>query len=491
MKSSRSFFEVIAALFGEPSNITERETTAEYIYSYQITTLKSPDKSVLESKLRSLLPIAKSTTISIDSDIINEKIFYSGCNETIEEKISLLSDILSDQESEENVTNITIKLDKKTDQRELFIINPKALVDFWDDGGIYKSLEKINTVILNYDQLIIPNSDESIRRLRIGSNTTRRNNILSKRRTSCHFSNESQFSLIPEDFDFIESIEADPLKCFFRKIKFYCLLTFICDYSRLDANSSNLIVALNGYKYLQTEIDQQEEIAGAIVKEYHQIYKWIYSEGDTSDKIGLARNIISIHSQDDSLIFLRSGTMKSILSGYQIYLKENIKQYIEIKNKLSDHIHDSSLKAMNIANGLASYLKNSIFSLVSFFISVILIRLLAQKETKVVSDDVYIIFIMLLVISTFVLFFSIYEINTEIKRFDLSYSKFKNRYKELLNKDDLSRILDNDEQHLSDMTYLQEKKISYTAIWSIILFLLFVVISCMWAFFEPPLPPTA
>jgi len=62
-----------------------------------------------------------------------------------------------------------------------------------------------------------------------------------------------------------------------------------------------------------------------------EIFDWVYTDGNYTDKIGLARNLISIHLKNDNLLTLDEGTIHSLESGYDIYLKDNVKQYIEIK----------------------------------------------------------------------------------------------------------------------------------------------------------------
>ncbi|WP_211047310.1 hypothetical protein, partial [Pectobacterium versatile] len=57
------------------------------------------------------------------------------------------------------------------------------------------------------------------------------------------------------------------------------------------------------------------------------IYEWIYNQGNFVDKIGLARNIISIHTQDNSILNIPKSVLKSIESSFDIYLKDNVKQY--------------------------------------------------------------------------------------------------------------------------------------------------------------------
>lgn len=62
---------------------------------------------------------------------------------------------------------------------------------------------------------------------------------------------------------------------------------------------------------------------------------------------------------DKSMTSINHGTLKSIESGYDIYLKDNVKQYIEIKNKISEFLVGQSDKASDITKNMFSTFKTS------------------------------------------------------------------------------------------------------------------------------------
>ena len=72
----------------------------------------------------------------------------------------------------------------------------------------------------------------------------------------------------------------------------------------------------------------------------YKIYNWIYSGGSIVDKVIIARNIICLHCKYESLLNISDGVMASIQTNYNLYLRDNVTQYLELKNKVAEFITD-------------------------------------------------------------------------------------------------------------------------------------------------------
>ncbi|XRP53867.1 hypothetical protein AAG928_002935 [Enterobacter hormaechei] len=136
------------------------------------------------------------------------------------------------------------------------------------------------------------------------------------------------------------------------------------------------------------------------------IYEWVYNQGNFVDKMGLARNIISIHAQDNSILNIPKSVLKSIESSFDIYLKDNVKQYIEIKNKISEFIITQNDKASDITKNMFSTLKTSFWSIITFFISVFLVKIVTDKSFDgIITKETLIVTFMFLIFSEIYLIF--------------------------------------------------------------------------------------
>lgn len=290
--------------------------------------------------------------------------------------------------------------------------------------------------------------------------------------------NNTNFTFIPEDFHLIDSDEIHHnLISIFNRLELLISMTFIFDLIELN---KPIGYKLNGYKSLSGtfEFNNLNHTNGS---SYYNIYAWIYNEGNLVDKIGLARNIISLNINKCDLQ-IAERTFESIKSSYRIYQKQNIKQYIEIRNKISDQLFDIYNKADKITDNFIDSFKKSIFTAVSFFISVVAIRVISKGDfIGGFSFEVTIISIALLIISLFVLIYNKWEITEQIERYKQFYNNLKERYTDLLDSSDIDRILNKDKDFLDSISFIERKKKFYTIIWISSISILLIIILLLYS----------
>ena len=294
-------------------------------------------------------------------------------------------------------------------------------------------------------------------------------------RSVCHFESASICRFIPEDFRLGNRAECPAyLLTFLDRLGSLHNIISLFDITRLT--DTGLEYKLNGYKAVTGEI-----AAGQLTEDTNQqyalVYDWVYEGGNLSDKIGLARNLLSIHLVSPQQLELVGSPFEAIRSAFELYLKQNIKQYIEIRGKVSDQLIDHSNKAGKIAEEFAGSYKKSIMAFVSFFASVIIAKVLTSKNfTHIFTRESTILSFFFLLIAAVYFGASYLEFGSERKRFKESYDNLKNRFKDLLTEGDIDRIMDNDRTHRSDLAYMKTKVRRFSIVWAITLLALLNVV---------------
>jgi hypothetical protein len=239
-------------------------------------------------------------------------------------------------------------------------------------------------------------------------------------------------------------------------------------------NENRLEYKINGYKSIKGVIDVKA-IPSQGVEEYFSIYQWVYSGGNLNDKIGLARNIISLHFEKAGEVALKGSPFQSIQSSYKVYEKQNIKQYIEIRNKISDQLLDFNNRANKIIESFASGFQKSALALVTFYFSAIAIKVLGQGQfLNVFTLDATLLAIAFLAGSLVYYFVSRWEVIQQRERFVKSYTNLKDRYTDLLDALDIQRILNSDKEFNADLNFIDSKLRAYSRMWWIFLLILFL-----------------
>lgn len=292
----------------------------------------------------------------------------------------------------------------------------------------------------------------------------KRNEVIENFKSTCHFSQSDKLKILPNDFSLIQVDESLLiLNSIFKKYSTILSIIYLFDITSLKENEFSF--KINGYKSIKGIIELSQ-IEFNQIEEYLEIYKWVYNGGNLNDKIGLARNIISLHFFKKGELELQGNPFEAIQSSYKVYERQNIKQYIEIRNKISDQLIDFNNRANKIIETFASGFQKSSLALISFYISAIAIRVLGKGEfTSIFSLDATVLSLSFLLGSLIYYWVSRWEINEQRKRFVSSYKNLKIRYTDLLDEEDINRILNNDNDFNEDIKFIDDKKKNYSRMW--------------------------
>ena len=295
------------------------------------------------------------------------------------------------------------------------------------------------------------------------------------------FCEMDKYNLLPEDFYCSENHTADLLYEYFQKVCILFTCSFVFDYSILKKDSYEY--KLLGYKSLNKIVDSLR-VSSVIIdtdsrKSYFDIYQWLYLGGNNVDKINIARNIISLNINQESFA-LDNSVKDSILSNYKIYEKENVKQYIEVRNKLSEMLIDLHGKINNIMDSFVSDFKKTLVTLVSFFISVIVIRVISKGDfIGGFTNSIIGLSFAFLMIDLGIFLYSKWELKEKLSSFQKHYSQIKKRYKDILSDVELGNIFEDCDPEKTDKgkSLVEKQTKRYSILWiaSIIILLVFLI----------------
>lgn len=299
----------------------------------------------------------------------------------------------------------------------------------------------------------------------------KRKEIFDYFKAQCHFSNVEHFNLIPSDFKLIiKDEEQSEFNQLFSRYANLISIIYLFDITSINGNS--IEYKINGYKSIKG-ISDIANLHLTEFDEYFNIYEWVYNGGNLTDKIGLSRNIISLHFRTVGELYLQGNVFQSVKSSFKVYEKQNIKQYIEIRNKISDQLLDFNNRANKIVETFASGFQKSTLAMISFYISAIVIRVLSKGDfVNIFSLDATILSLAFLSGSIIYYWVSRWEIKVQRTRFVNSYENLKKRYTDLLEPDDIKKILNNDTEFQQDLNFIDKKRKAYGRMWLTVVVLL-------------------
>lgn len=275
----------------------------------------------------------------------------------------------------------------------------------------------------------------------------------------------------PTDFELRGEDDRDhPILPLLEKLAMLYSLCFLFDY--VTVNGSQLHYKLNGYKPLTGDIDvasvYETQIDASSWEKYLEIFKWQYNGGNLTDKSAIARNIISLNITEDSSLTLRASTMDAIDSNYRIYEKENVKQYIEIRNNVSSQLREYQKQIIGIYDDFEQDFKKLFFSFLGFTFTTTIIRVIAKNldEKILLPDSVILLLLGYCAVSCFYYAYARWKRDKKVELFDKQYNRTRMFYKELLSEKELSDLF-TDERN-KDGTYkafIEERTCRFGWVW--------------------------
>ncbi|MBD9458268.1 hypothetical protein IB241_11275 [Pseudomonas sp. PDM05] len=393
------------------------------------------------------------------------------------------------QEHNDENTGLTLelKINKTLSESTYSVYNLQLFAEFISSQSVLKTIELFSRNMgshLTFEVFedITPFGSEVIKFIKHGENikysqphTIKRRNkrIESFKEGTTSIGLPNNFTA--DDFELSTQEKIDPkLVTFFETSKLVYALAFLSNSTEVNANGE-VQFKFNGYRSFVT-IAQRPEDLKENNKIAFKIYSWAFAEGPSTDKLGLIRNIITLNHQDQSLN-LTNNTWHTIQSNYEIYLKENISQYLELKGKLLEFISEFNKRVLDSTDGFISSFQNSTVAFVSFIISVVAINGLKDAGSeKIFSKEYFLISAFICATSALWLHFSrkdtqdrITHITTQTKNSILT------NYKNILSEDELNLSIE--PAIVSINIHTKERIKKYTTLWIFTIVLFFLVFS--------------
>lgn len=295
-------------------------------------------------------------------------------------------------------------------------------------------------------------------------------------KSNSSFYNMNLFELIPDDFIIQGVIQNDlRLQPLFNKIATILSIAYVSSSSSFTTDMIH--VQINGQRTINYEIPI-DSICGD--EKWQNIYTWIYTDGNSTDKTLIVHNVITLYCKYESILYLDDTVFEAIKTNYNLYLRNNVDQYLNLKRDIAKFIKDTVGQVGEYAISILTKFKNNLLAIFGFLFTVVLTRIgNAQKwEDIFTRETIYVIEIF--VIGSFIyLIICIFETLFKIKKSQYAYFCIKDNYKGVLSEAEITEAFDNDK-------LLNETKKSvingiaiWSVIWGIILISAVLIIECL------------
>ena len=243
-----------------------------------------------------------------------------------------------------------------------------------------------------------------------------------------------------------------------KKIKIIFSLLYIADYSTID--DENIKLKLNGYRNKDYIIKIKEFNYLYKYEEFYKIYEWIFQDANECDKIALTRNVISMYCKYTDILDIDEKTFLAIKSNYNIYLKENVDKYIELKKELTTFIMNTSSQINDIIGNFIGNFEKNIVAFITFILGTIIANIVSDTPlNNIFTKDIVTIIFVILIGSLFYLTITIIE-----------------TYRDILDEQDIISIFKNDKDYFTNKKNVKKIAIIFSSLWILLIIIGFITI---------------
>lgn len=469
-------FDLFYRYFSDKTSCIDiKEDFDDATYKFSSSELKYHDIESINNFVNSIKKYCNSIALfySLDDIGINSYnlLDYSSIQELIEAII--------DYQKEEGTHTIELRVQKKNSLGYNPIFNLKSFIDYFDILSIPTLLATINAklplklFLLNDHEyletksiIVSSNTNDFV----IDFNTNERDWFYKKHEDIISQTGSEIRNLLPQDFFIINRSNNHRLNNLF---DFLCLLlcfSYIANFTEISIDY--FTYKFIGFKQLKGVINKTATVNFDTLKIYYKIFDWIYKENTVSDRCSLARNLITMNLSENNITNFTRDLYSELLSCNEIYVRENVDKYIEVKNNVVNLLNELNTKIIDTTDSFSSKIRNNLLALVSFCFSTILLNTIATGNlSNIFTKDITFISYTFIIGSFFYLILTLIDYRKSIKRYVKFYNRQKEFYKDILNNADIDNIFLNDKPFKDDLKGIRWLALRYSLLWIFVILL--------------------
>ena len=305
-------------------------------------------------------------------------------------------------------------------------------------------------------------------------------------REHCQWNNKLS-DLLPEDVRITQRDEVGELAKLFDQMCLLLSAIYVADFSSVDNNGIKL--RLSGFKMMVIEATSSK-LSSLIfdadsVDQWYMIYDWCYTGGYTTDRLSIARNLITLNCPQTNDLTLNASTHDAIKSNFKIFEKDNVRQYIKVRNEVSKTLLDLQERVNSIVESFTGDFRKSVVGLGTFFLTLVVVRVVGNGDwAGVFTTQIVALSFIFILLSAVILIYSRQAMDKKEKLFSKQYQQLRHRYEALLSEEELDELFKDVDPNVveSHSNYIQWQKKVYTWIWIGVLIAVSVFLVLVWCY---------
>lgn len=290
--------------------------------------------------------------------------------------------------------------------------------------------------------------------------------------TAC-FYNMNTFEILPDDFIIQGIVRANNcLHPLFGKLATILSLAYISSSSSI----SNGVISLQitgqrtvNYDFKLADIHEDEK--------WQNIYTWVFTDGNPTDKTLIAHNVISLHCKFETLLNLNETVFEAIKTNYNLYLRNNVNQYLDMKRDIAKFIQNVVAQVGDYAVTILGKFKTNLFAIFGFLFTVVLTKIGSTQKWEDIFTRHTVYLIELFVGGSLIyLIICFAETRYKLKKTKQGYEDLKRNYEDVLSDTEIKEAFKDDKLLNDTEKSVKKGMIGWTLAWGGLLLTAIIII---------------
>lgn len=307
-----------------------------------------------------------------------------------------------------------------------------------------------------------------------------RSDLLAVRREQV-VSDWSTLPLFPDDFRWKDGPGIEAIAALFARLENFLGVVSLADNTKATEGGFNLRVkshVLREETMTWARIPQAPDVA------LRNLFEWCYRNsgvGPLSDKLGLVRNYMSLY-WEGSIFGQDLRVVAAVQAGFNMYLKRNLKEFIDLRAKVAAFLLDLDAKATKAVEVATGNLEKNLYGVVTFVTSVVLIKALQDKTfAGAFTPQVAVLGWTLIGFSAMHAVFAWCSTDKELTRATELYNDLRKLYQAFFTESEFDSIFSTEKQTPIEKTkrYVRSRLVFVMIVWALTLIAATVLIFCL------------
>jgi hypothetical protein len=148
-------------------------------------------------------------------------------------------------------------------------------------------------------------------------------------------------------------------------------------------------------------------------------------------------------------------------------------KYLDSRTKIYEQVEQVTSKINTSLDVFLGNFQKSVFVFISFYLTVFVVKIFNKSDVSTaISKEATFFGIGLLCLSVIFMLFSLFILNSDIKRIKEKYRLVKSRFEDILNKEDVNKILNDDTEFNTDIVFFKKRRFRFLVLWGITIIVL-------------------